>query len=59
MPPDQAPDDGYPVSMRAVALLGLFVVGAIAFILIDIASNGKMTGTGCQDCQDKEEAAGG
>jgi hypothetical protein len=52
-----ADEDGYPVSMRAVALLGLFFVGALAFILLDIAGNGRLSG-GCKDCQDKSEAAG-
>lgn len=52
---DETPED-YPVSMRLMALVGLFVVGALAFILIDVASNGKVTG--CADCQDKQEAAG-
>lgn len=51
---DETPDD-YPVSMRLMALVGLFVVGALAFILIDVASNGKITG-GCADCQDKGDA---
>jgi hypothetical protein len=46
---------GYPVSMRAVALLGLFIAGAVAFILIDIAVNGRLTG-GCTDCEDKAAA---
>lgn len=49
---DETPDS-YPVSMRALALLGLFLVGAVAFILLDVASNGKLTG--CADC-DKESA---
>jgi hypothetical protein len=52
---DDTPD-GYPVSTRAVALLGLLFVGALAFILVDIACNGKLTG-GCTDCQDKDASA--
>jgi len=53
--PDDTPDS-YPLSMRAVALLGLFLVGVVAFILVDIASDGKLTG-GCKDCGDKEPAS--
>ena len=44
--------DGYPISMRAMALLGLFLVGAVAFILLDIASDGKLT-AGCTGCGEK------
>jgi len=47
--------DGYPISMRFIALAGLFVVGAIAFILIDIAMDGKLTG--CKDCDEDKAAA--
>lgn len=47
----------YPLSMRLAALAGLFLVGALGFILIDIASGGRLTG-GCTDCDDKTEAAG-
>jgi hypothetical protein len=50
---DESPES-YPVSMRALALLGLFLVGAVAFILLDVASNGKLTA--CADCQDRESA---
>ena len=49
---------GYPASFRALALLGLFVVGALAFILLDVASDGRLTG-GCAGCGDKPEAAAG
>jgi hypothetical protein len=52
-----ADDDGgedYPVSMRLLALVGLFMVGAVAFILLDVASGGKLTGPGCADCGDKD-----
>lgn len=48
---DETPDEDYPVSMRILALVGLFIVGAVAFILLDVASGGKLTG--CDDC-DKE-----
>jgi len=45
-----APDgEAYPLPMRLAALAGLFLVGALAFILIDIAAGGRLTG-GCQDC---------
>jgi hypothetical protein len=50
---DDTPED-YPVSMRLLALVGLFMVGAVAFILLDVASNGKLTG--CDGCG--KEAAG-
>jgi len=55
MPDDT--DSAYPVSMRAVALIGLVLVGAVAFILMDIASNGRLTG-GCTDCGDKAANGG-
>jgi len=44
--------DGYPLSFRALALLGLFFVGALAFILLDVASDGKLS-AGCTGCGDK------
>lgn len=49
--PDEA---GYPASMRAAAALGLLVAGALAFILLDVMSGGKLTGAlaggcGCDD----------
>ncbi len=50
---DETPDDGYPLSVRLAALAGLFLVGALGFILIDVASDGKLTG-GCKDCGDKD-----
>lgn len=50
---DDTPDSDYPVSMRLMALVGLFVVGAIAFILLDVATGGKLTGSDCADCGDK------
>ena len=47
--PDDAPDT-YPVSLRASAALGLLVLGALAFILLDVMSGGKLTGgCGCTD----------
>lgn len=46
---------GYPASMRAAAALGLLVIGALAFILMDVMSGGKFTG-GCADCGDKAPA---
>lgn len=55
--PDTAPDDSYPVSMRAIALLGLFALGALAYILLDIASNGVLGNIGCKDCG-KQEVTG-
>jgi hypothetical protein len=55
MADEETPGD-YPASMRLFALVGLFLVGAVAFILLDVASNGKLTG--CADCQDKQEAPG-
>lgn len=54
--PDDTPDTSYPVSMRAIALLGLFALGALAYILIDIASNGVLSNAGCKDCGDKAAA---
>ena len=47
--------DGYPIAMRAVAVIGLFCLGAIAFVLLDILANGKLT-AGCADCGDKADA---
>ena len=47
--------EGYPVSFRALALVGLLFVGALAFILLDVASDGKLSG-GCKDCGDKAAA---
>lgn len=43
---------GYPASMRAAAAVGLFVIGALAFILIDVMSGGKLASLagGCTDC---------
>lgn len=49
---DETADDGYPLAMRAVAVIGLFCLGALAFVLLDIMSDGKLTG-GCTDCGDK------
>lgn len=46
------PDDAYSLSLRLAALAGLFMVGILAFILIDIASGGKLTG--CDDCGKQE-----
>ena len=41
--------------MRAVAAVGLLLVGALAWILLDVLSGGKLAGcTGCQE----EKAAG-
>lgn len=49
---------GYPASMRAAAALGLLVIGALAFILLDVMSGGKLAGLtgGCTDCGDKAPA---
>ena len=52
--PDSPPDDGYPVAVRAVAALGLFVIGGLAFILLDVLSGGKLAG--CTDCTGKADA---
>jgi hypothetical protein len=46
---------GYPLSMRAIALLGLLALAGLAFILADVATGGRLTG-GCADC--REETAG-
>jgi len=54
MPDDDLPGDGYPIAVRAVAALGLFVIGALAFILLDVLSGGKLAG--CTDCTDKGTA---
>lgn len=55
--PATAPEtEDYPLSMRIAALAGLFLVGALGFILLDIASGGRLTG-GCTDCGDKPEAS--
>lgn len=54
MPDDDLPGDGYPVAVRAVAALGLFVIGALAFILLDVLSGGKLAG--CTDCTGKADA---
>lgn len=51
---DDPAGTGYPLSMRAVALVGLLLVGAVAFILLDVASGGRLTA--CADC---DEAAPG
>ncbi len=51
MADEEIPD--YPVSMRMMALFGLFVVGALAFILLDVATGGKLTGSDCEGCGDK------
>jgi hypothetical protein len=56
MADDDAPDDaGYPVSMRAAAAFGLLLVGALAWVLLDVLSGGKLAG--CADCQDKADAS--
>lgn len=52
MADDEIVDD-YPPTMRLLALIGLFIVGAVAFVLLDVASGGKLTGSDCPDC-DKE-----
>lgn len=46
---DETPDD-YPVSIRILALVGLFMVGMVAFVLLDVASGGKLTGSDCDGC---------
>jgi len=46
--------DGYPVTLRAFALLGLLVVAGLAFVLADVLSGGRLTG-GC-GCQHDEGA---
>jgi hypothetical protein len=53
MPPDDS-EPGYPASMRAAAAAGLLVIGALAFILLDVMSGGKLAsalsgGCGCDD----------
>lgn len=54
--PDEAPQ-GYPVAVRAMAVVGLLVAGALAFILLDVISGGRLAAlTDCRDCQDKEAA---
>jgi hypothetical protein len=49
---------GYPASMRAAAAAGLLIVGALAFILLDVMSGGRLAGSlgGCADCGDKADA---
>lgn len=54
--PDDTPAEAYPLSMRAIALLGLFALGALAYILLDIASNGVLGNIGCKDCGNQETA---
>lgn len=51
--PDPSDDDSYPLAMRAAAVLGLFVIGALAFVLLDVMSGGKLTG-GC-GCTEKAD----
>jgi hypothetical protein len=58
MAPDN-PDAGYPPSMRAAAALGLVVIGALAYILLDVLSGGKLAalaGAGCGCEEDKAPA---
>jgi hypothetical protein len=52
MPDDQPA--AYTPAARAAAVLGLFLLGAFAFILADVLSGGKLTG-GCTDCADKAD----
>jgi hypothetical protein len=48
----------YPVSARVVAVLGLVVVGALAFILMDVVSGGKLASLAGGDCGCEQEPAG-
>jgi hypothetical protein len=48
---------GYPIAMRAVAVLGLLALAGLVFILLDVASGGKLTGAG--ECDGCGEAAAG
>jgi hypothetical protein len=41
--------------MRAAAAFGLLLVGALAWVLLDVLSGGKLAG--CADCQDKADAS--
>jgi hypothetical protein len=63
MPDEDTPDGespgAYPLSMRAAALAGLFLVGALAYVLIDIAANGRLTKTAGCGCDDTAEAGDG
>jgi hypothetical protein len=47
----------YPLSIRAAALAGLFLVGALGYVLLDIIANGRLTKTG--DCGCDGDAAAG
>jgi hypothetical protein len=58
MPDDDSSPGDYPPAVRLAALLGLAVTLALAFILVDVATGGKLTGTGC-GCDDHAEGAPG
>lgn len=53
---DSSPAD-YPAPVRLAALLGLAVLGALAFILVDVATGGKLTGTDCGCPDGKADAS--
>jgi hypothetical protein len=57
MPPGES-DQTYPASMRAAAAAGLLVIGALAFILLDVMSGGKLAGALSGGCGCEEDKAG-
>ena len=53
--PDESDETSYPLSMRALALVGLVLVGTVMFILVDVASGGRLTA--CKDCTEEDAGA--
>jgi hypothetical protein len=44
---------GYPLAQRLGAVLGLVLLAGLAFIMIDVATGGRLTGSKpCEGCED-------